>query len=100
MIKFLPLSFFKQSGKPRINIVIKFLPLFAKQRVSDIYTLQSLKTYVDCSAKNLLVQFHHKMTGREGMCMCVSCAKNLLVKFDLVKMLPSEHGGVAYVWEL
>ena len=32
--------------------------------------------------------------------MCVSCAKNLLVEFDPVKMLPSKHGGVAYVWEL
>ena len=29
--------------------------------------------------------------------MCVSCAKNLLIKFDPVKMLPSKHGGVAYM---
>ena len=29
--------------------------------------------------------------------MCVSCVKNLLVKFDPVKMLPSKHEGVAYV---
>ena len=27
--------------------------------------------------------------------MCISCAKNLLVKFDPVKMLPSKHRGVA-----
>ena len=26
--------------------------------------------------------------------MCVSCAKNLLVKFDPVNMLSSKHGGV------
>ena len=39
--------------------------------------------------------------------MRVSCAKILLVKFDPVKMVPSKHGGVAYmqlyrwvVWEL
>ena len=60
MIKFLPLSFFKQSAKPKINIVIN-LTLFAKcaiQRVCDFYTLQSLNTCVDCSAKNLLVQSH------------------------------------------
>ena len=29
--------------------------------------------------------------------MCVSGAKNLLVKFDPVQMLPSKHGGVAYM---
>ena len=29
--------------------------------------------------------------------MCVSCAKILLVKFDPVKMVPSKHGGVAYM---
>ena len=29
--------------------------------------------------------------------MCVSCAKILLDKFDPVKMLPSNHGGVAYM---
>ena len=27
--------------------------------------------------------------------MCISFAKNLLVKFDPVIMLPSKHGGVA-----
>ena len=80
--------------------IIKFLPLFAKciiQWVSDFYTLQSLNTCVD-SAINLLVQFHHinDMQGGKG-CMCVSCAKNLLVKFDPVKMLPSKHRGVAYM---
>ena len=32
--------------------------------------------------------------------MCVSCAKNLLVKFDPVKMLPSKHGGVAYMQQM
>ena len=30
--------------------------------------------------------------------MCVSCAKVLLNKFDPVKMLPSKHGGVAYIY--
>ena len=29
--------------------------------------------------------------------MRVSCAKILLVKFDPVKMVPSKHGGVAYM---
>ena len=29
--------------------------------------------------------------------MRVSCAKILLVKFDSVKMVPSKHGGVAYM---
>ena len=29
--------------------------------------------------------------------MHVSCAKILLVKFDPVKMVPSKHGGVAYM---
>ena len=70
MIKFLPLSFFKQSAKHSI----KFLPLLAKctiQLVSDLYTLQSLNTCVDCSAKNLLVQFHH-INDMEGRGVCVS----------------------------
>ena len=29
--------------------------------------------------------------------MRVSCAKILLVKFDPVRMVPSKHGGVAYM---
>ena len=29
--------------------------------------------------------------------MRFSCAKILLVKFDPVKMVPSKHGGVAYM---
>ena len=29
--------------------------------------------------------------------MRVNCAKILLVKFDPVKMVPSKHGGVAYM---
>ena len=29
--------------------------------------------------------------------MCVSCANILLNKFDPLKMLPSKHGGVAYM---
>ena len=37
------------------------------------------------------------MTGTEGVYMCVSCAKILLDKFDPVKMLPSKHGGIAYM---
>ena len=44
-------------------------------------------TCADC-AIIILVQFHH---------MRVSCAKILLVKFDPVKMVPSKHGGVAYM---
>ena len=71
MIKFIPLSFFKQSAKPRINIVVN--PLFAKctvLRVNDFYTLQSLNTCVDRSTKNLLVQFHH-INDREGKGVCV-----------------------------
>ena len=77
--------------------MIKIFPLFAKctiQRVSNFNTLQSLNKRVDC-ALILLVQFHH-INDREGRgVLCVSCAKNLLVKFDPVKMLPSKHGGVA-----
>ena len=61
--------------------------------MNDFYTLQSLNTCVDC-AIILFVQFHH-INDREGRYMCISCAKNLLVKFDPVKMLPSIHGGVA-----
>ena len=53
--------------------MIKFLPLFAKctiQRVSGLYTLQSLNTRVDC-VLILLVQFHH-INDREGRGVCVS----------------------------
>ena len=32
--------------------------------------------------------------------MCASCAKNLLVKFDPVKTLPSKHGGAAYMQQV
>ena len=81
MIKFLPLSFFKQSAKPRIHrVLLNFSLFFSKcsiQRVSDFYTLQSLNTCVDC-AIILLVQFDH-INDREGRGVCVSVV--LLVKF-------------------
>ena len=51
---------------------------------------------VDCSAKNLLVQFHHKI-DREGRGVCVL---KILVKFDPVKMLPSKHGSAAYMQQV
>ena len=56
--------------------------------------LQSLNTCADCESNSIIL-----MTGREGVyCIRVSCAKILLVKFDdPVKMVPSKHGGVAYM---
>ena len=79
---------------------IKFLPLFVQctiQQVSDFYTCKALTcTCADC-AIILLVQFHH-FNEREGRGACVSIVlKFYWSNFILVKMLPSKHGGVAYM---
>ena len=71
MIKFLPLSFLKQSAKAlHIRIEYYFYLFCTIQRVSGFYTLQSLNTCADC-AIILVVQFHH-INDREGRSVCLS----------------------------